>query len=686
MNSHAQRACARDGPRVSRLTILRRSPARYLLTMANRMTRWGGYVCLLLGCSSVDSVSEQPEALASASQALASGVQGFARFDSTGATLSSITTIGTAIDASRTSLGRYQVTFHSLAAFSPTVAGQGGVVQIVAVGPDNVRCTLASNWTFNAAHDVVAKVACRAPGVGPADSGFFAEFGRGPGSSGAAAYARVAADASVASATQYSSSGGTISASHPATGGYFVFMSAGDRQSVQVTAISTSAHCHASLRELGVTTVRCFSDSGVPVDAAFAINQAGTTGLALYGAGAFAQVKSTGSLDTRYDFNSCGLGETTGTRLSAGRYEVSHTAVGSSMSSYQLSAYSDDDSYCKVDAVSLTGTTAKVTAQCYSTAGAARDSALVESYAVGIPPSTCQPTTLAAAPTTTPTSVGANASTVWFTSITDVTTSPGLVSVSRSGGPSSTLVSGAHAHWFNSVLVTPSFVYWLDGSTSPEDISLYRKPLVGGTPQLVLHGGIHQQRQALAYAGGFVYFADSTGASVIWKIDALGGSTRLWPSNASTSAIYPDAITVAGTRAYFLRDTGDQLKSVPVSGGTPTLLASSSGGFTHALTTDGTYLYWAVDGSPGTIFKTPLGGGTTTSFAGVGGVVTGLATDATYLYFAVTSPGKVGRIALNDVFATPRTIAGSEDAPSSIFVDSGGVLWTTSHAVRMLSR
>jgi hypothetical protein len=655
--------------------------------MANISWRWGGMVCFLVGCSSAEPSSEQQqEVVGSASEALAFGIQGFARVDSAGATWSSRTTIGTAIDAVRTSLGRYQVTFHSLAAFSPTAAGQGGTVQIVAIGSDNVRCTLASNWTFSAAHDVVANVACRAPGVGPADSGFFAYFGRGPASSGKSAYARVAADATVASATKYSSSGATITASHPATGSYFVFMSAADRQQVQVTAVSRTAHCHASLRELGVTTVRCFKDDGTPVDAAFTVNQAGTDGLALHGAGAFAQVKSTGALDTRYDFNSCGLGETAVKHVSAGRYEVSHTLVGSSPSSYQLSAYSNDNSYCKVDSMSLTGTTANVTAQCYSAAGVARDSGLVESYAVVIPPSICQPTTLATAPTLIPTSVGANDSTVWFTSITDIATSPGLVSVPRTGGASTTLASGAFRRWFNSALVTPNFVYWLERDSTATEGDLYRKPLVGGARALVRHGGIQAQRHALGYVGGNLYFADSSFSSVVWKIDEAGASTPLWAINADHSTIYPGTIAVDDTRAYFLRDTGGTLQSVPLAGGEPTALSMTSGGTTNALATDGTNLYWAADSTPGTIYKIPVSGGTRTTFASVGGVVTGLAIYGSDLYFTVKSPGKVGRIALNDVFATQRIVAGSEDNPSSIFVDSGGVLWTTANAVRSLVR
>jgi len=654
--------------------------------MAKCWARVGGMLCLLVGCSPVGPQDEPADSLEAATQALAFGLQGFGQFSGDGATLSSRTTLATAVDAVRTSTGRYTLTFHSLAAATPSAAGQGGTVQIVAVGADNVRCTLAANWTFTATSDVVAKVACRSPGLGPADSGFFAYFGRGPGSSGKSAYARVAADASVASATKFSSSGAAISASHPATGGYFVFLNAADRQLVQVTAVSTTAHCHASLRELGVTTVRCFDDAGAPVDAAFTVNQAGTDSLSLYGAGAFAQVSSTGSLDRRYDHHSCGLGETKANRVGVGRYEVTHSLVGSSTAAYQLGAYSDDNSYCKVDTFSLAATTAKLTAQCYSAAGAARDSGLVESYAIGLPPAVCQPTTLASDPNTIPTSVGANGSTVWFTNITAGFTSPGLVSVPRSGGASTTLVSGEDNRSFNSLLVTPSFVYWLETAFLDSEGALYRKPLVGGSPTFMKRGGVSIQRHALAYIAGNVYFADSGGARTVWRIDAAGSFTTLWPPDPSLSLVYPGAIAVDTTSAYFLRDTGDALQSAPLTGGVPSTLSTASSGTTNAIASDGAYVYWAANGTPGSIFKTPVGGGSTSTLASVGGVVTGLAVYGTDLYFTVSSPGKVGRISLTDVFATQRTVASPEDGPSSLFVDGAGAVWTTAHAVRILRR
>lgn len=657
--------------------MLKRTPGIGLLLAA-----------LVAGCSASDE-GEQ-ESLADVNQALAFGVQGFARVDGSGSVVagSVATTTGTTVNAARTALGRYTVTFRSLAAFSPSAAGQGGTVQVVAVGPDNVRCTLASNWKFTVDHHVVASVACRAPGVGPVDSGFFAYFGRGPGSSGASAYARVAVDGSVSSARQYSSSGAVITASHPGTGTYWVFINAADRQSVQVTAISTTAHCHAALRELGVTTVRCFDDAGAPVDAAFTVNQAGTDGVALNGAGAFAQVGSTGSLDARYHHNSCALGETTASRLGVGRYSVSHTLLGQSPYSYQLSAYADASGYCKIDSVTTAGgeTTATVIAQCYSASGTPQDSGFVESYALNIPPALCQPTTLASS--TAPSSVSANASTVWFTNHTTVAANPGLLSVPRSGGASTTLATGTSNKRFDSAFVTPDFVYWHEGPSFADGMgSLYRKPLVGGTPALVLSAGLSAPR-ALALVAGNLYFADAWNSQV-WKIDAAGATTGLWTISGSTSTIYPHNIAADATRAYFVRDTGNEVRSVPLTGGSPTLLSSppvgpSVGIAASAIATDGTYVYWATERASGSVFKVPVTGGATTTFASAGGVVTGLAVFGADLYYSVRSPGKIVRKPLSG--AASRTLASGEDAPSSIFVDSVGVLWTTAHAVRQLKR
>jgi hypothetical protein len=669
--------------------------------------------CLLASCLPLGSGEdrEEPEALGVRREALAAGIQGMAEFDASGAALpGAITTLGTSIDALKTGTGRYTVTFHFLAATSPTTAGQGGTLQVVAVGADNVRCTLASNWSYTASHDVVGTVACRSPGVGAADSGFYVSYGRGPASSGRAAYARVNADATVPSETSWSSSGATITAQHPGVGTYWVHINAETREAVQVTAVSATHHCHASLREMGITTVLCFDDTGAPADTKFTIHQAGTDGIGLAGLGAFAELRRDGTLSGFYEFDACPLGTTSSSRIGVGRYTVTHTLLAKPPFSYQLGAYGDGSQYCKIDHASPpgTGTTATVTAQCYSAAGTATDSALLESYSIYLGDcggcthdcqggacvlGVCQPVTLASGDGIGPRSVAANASNVWFTNDPGPTLSGGFVmTVPRGGGGVTPLATfGSVGHWatFDSMVVGPSYVYWYEAASSGAGV--YRKPLSGGARSLFAAGGSDPQPRALALVGSDLYFGDAF-ASQLFRIDSLGTRTPLLPNPPPppTTNYYPFNIAADSTRVYFVKDSGGIVYGVPLTGGTPTQLSTPtlttphSGLATSAIATDGTSVYFATSQASGTIFKVPVTGGVTTTFADAGGLVTGMAISGGTLFFTVKSPGAVKSKALSG--GTIQTLASGQNAPSSIFVDSSSIFWTTADAVRKLAR
>jgi hypothetical protein len=664
----------------------------------------GALACLLsFGCG-VDGALDE-EHVGWQRQELAFGIQGFARFDAGGSAVpgSVATTIGTSVDAVRTSAGRYTVTFHSLAAFDPTAPGQAGTLQVVAVGAGNARCALSGNWTFTANHHVVAKVICRSPGVGVVDSGFYAYYGRGPASSGRSAYVRVNADASIASASKFSSSGAAISVGHPIVGVYWVFMTAESREQLQVTAISSTAHCHAALRELGVTTVVCFNAAGDRVDARFTLNQAGRDGLALAGVGAFAQVSSSGVLDSRYDYDACTFGATSSSRVGVGRYTVTHTLVGESRASYQLSAYDAGSGYCKVDDVTPpgSGTSATVTAQCYANDGTPKDLGFVESYAVyigdcgGCPDcqggscvlGACQPVTLASG--LGPRSVGVNDSTAWFTNNPGPAPSGGLLySVPRAGGATAKLVTLSEAGHLegDSVLVGPSNIYWYEPGGG-----VYKKPLVGGSRTLFASGGVDPQPRALAMVGSDLYFADGF-ASQLYKISPAGIKTPLLPSPPppGVTNYYPFNIAADATRIYFVRDTGGLVSSVALTGGEPIELSQPSlstpglGVATSAITTDGVNVYWATSKASGQIFEVPVVGGATTIFETNSGLVTGLAIRDGKLFWTVKSPGAVKSKPLAG--GATFTLASGENQPNSIFVDDTTVFWTNADAVRKVAR
>jgi hypothetical protein len=641
-----------------------------------------------------------PEDVEERREGLAFGHQGFARFEGDGTAVPGFTanTTGGAVEASRTSLGRYTVTFRSLGVL-PTPPGEGGTVQVTAVGASNARCTLVSAWSVTAARDVVARVACNAPGAGPADSGFFAYFGRAP-TTGRAAYARVNADASVPSTFQFNSTGAAITASHPGPGVYWVFIGAGARDGLQVTAMSANAHCHAALRELGVATVKCFDDLGRATDAPFTLNQLGTDSLALRGVGAFAQVRSSGGLDTRYDFNVCPRGGSTSSRVGVGLYEVSHTLVAESVFSYQVGAYGEDASYCKVAELLGRGTTAGAKVQCFSAAGVPVDSGFVETYAVdqgdcgGCPRScdggecrlgVCLPSTLASG--LAPQSVGANGSTVWIGN----RPLPGgalLLSVPRSGGPATTLVTvGETSHFaVDSVVVGADSVFWTELGSS--GTGLFAKPLVGGARRRLAPGdGTVQVPRGVALAAGTAYYVDGFNGK-LFSVTSSGVVTSLLPPDPPGDNFYPLNIATDGVRVYFVRGTGLRVSSVPVTGGAVTVLAtvsgSATGTATSAITTDGTNVYFATSKLSGRIFVVPVTGGASSTFATTSGVVTGLALEGGTLFWTVKSAGKVESKPLAGGEVT--TLASGEAGPNSLFVDASSLIWTTDTAVRKLAR
>lgn len=671
------------------------------------------FACLvtLAGCAPLE-LGDEEDAQAQV-QALAYGVQGMARIDADGNVVpgSAYTTLGTTIEATRTSAGYYTVVFHSLGASSPTKAGQGGTLQVTAVGPDVTRCNLARDWTFTADNDVVARVVCRSPG-GTVDSGFYVSYGRGPGP-GRAAYARVNADGSVASATSWTSNGGAVTVTHPETGRYWVDISVEMREAVEVTAISGTSYCNVGRRGGHVITVHCFNRYATPIDAAFTINVAGTNGIGANGIGAFAQITADGTLDTRYDFNACPLGTTSARRVGIGRYTVSHTLLGESGESYHVSSYGGSGftsaGWCKIADIMPpgAGTTATVTAQCFGFTGAIADLGLVESYSVassdcgGCPRScqggtcllgVCQPFSLVSGPGIGPRSVGANASTVWFTNDPgSVETGAIVLSVPRIGGATTALATlegiGHHAI-ADSMLVGSSYVYWYEAASSGGGV--FRKPLAGGSRSLLAAGGRDPQPRALSQLGSALYFADAS-ANQVFRISSAGIRTPLlFPSFLSAPSYRPFNLATDASRIYFVKDTGSVVYRVALAGGVPnglsdpTLSTPEPGLATSAIVTDGIHVYFATSQAVGNIFQVPVAGGTTSVFASTDGVVTGLAIEGGVLFWTVKSPGAVQSRLLTG--GPISTLASSENAPSSIFVDASSIFWTNADAVRKLAR
>ena len=104
---------------------------------------------------------------------------------------------------------------------------------------------------------------------------------------------------------------------------------------------------------------------------------------------------------------------------------------------------------------------------------------------------------------------------------------------------------------------------------------------------------------------------DPTGGTV-QKVSKTGGAIVTLASGDVLSGI-----TVEGANVYWVARTaqgsGGAIKTIPVAGGTPTVVAAQSGDPSH-LVADASYVYWG-DLNGGGVMKAPLGGGAATMVA-----------------------------------------------------------------------
>src|SRR5262249_36055869 len=108
----------------------------------------------------------------------------------------------------------------------------------------------------------------------------------------------------------------------------------------------------------------------------------------------------------------------------------------------------------------------------------------------------------------------------------------------------------------------------------------------------------------------------------------------------------PNGIAVNGQAIYFVNDGGGTVMRMPLTGGTPTAIASAQQGPT-SIALDSTYAYW-TNHDDGTLMYAPLlGNGGPIPLVSGQTNITGIALDANYVYFTThqSTNGMVKKVA-----------------------------------------
>jgi sugar lactone lactonase YvrE len=259
-----------------------------------------------------------------------------------------------------------------------------------------------------------------------------------------------------------------------------------------------------------------------------------------------------------------------------------------------------------------------------------------------------------------------------------------LTGVMRISLPMGTPTMVAMADTPQAVALDSGHVYWTATNT------LSRAPLMGGAAAPLSSAGLKSGTWALATDGSNVYWADQ-GSGTLQSMPVGGGTSTV----LDMGLIAPDGVVVDDTYVYYADGTNKQIQGsllkVPKAGGARVTLATGQEG-PRALALDTDNIYWTDSAlySPaatGVIMKMPKAGGMPTILTSGQGNPLGIAVAGNDVYWVNSDAGTVSRVSKDG--GMPTVLAGGQSYATSITADAKAIYWTTQGqggAVVMLAR
>ncbi|HEY3819904.1 MAG TPA: hypothetical protein VGL81_22220 [Polyangiaceae bacterium] len=263
-----------------------------------------------------------------------------------------------------------------------------------------------------------------------------------------------------------------------------------------------------------------------------------------------------------------------------------------------------------------------------------------------------------------------------------------IMRTSLCGRGTNALFSEASTNFFqNTMAVSNDALYFVaygpgDDLTQP----LLRVPLGGGPSSILVSGYVPM---SVGLDSTNLYWADGQ-AKTLMKLPLAGGTPVPLSESLGGDAI-PQSLVVDPTGLYFWASTLG-IERLPLGGGDTALLAASKDGVTD-LAVSGGYVYWtsrSYEGSnPSGIMSVPVTGGTPTILSSDPAM--GIAADGINVYWTVSlcgqydqgqpCTGALKKMALGGGAPVTLTSGWSFQGFSAIAVDSTSIYWTSGDTV-----
>jgi hypothetical protein len=219
------------------------------------------------------------------------------------------------------------------------------------------------------------------------------------------------------------------------------------------------------------------------------------------------------------------------------------------------------------------------------------------------------------------------------------------------------------------ITASDSHVYWTVIGNGGGPGSVMRAPVGGGPPTALATD--QTSPDAIAIDATSVYFVDN-GVGVM-SVPLAGGTVTVLasgPYGAAFGGLVVDPATV------YWADQGGALLTVPIGGGPVTTLVPATAHQLGALAIDATSLYWTIEGmhaDNGSVMKMPLAGGPATALVTMLASPQAIAVDGASVYFNDYTSGTVSRVPLGG--GAVAILASGQTVPDGIAVDARFVYW-----------